>query len=242
MGIIDSYRYNRDLIDIKTIEEKKDINSDFKRLYNLIKNSESSNQYKIPPTFKFLEIKEFYLGLQNFEEIYEKYSYEFEKRGLGRKDSVHASFLFSFSDDCNYFLDYFPDNTSNDYTHFYPDETKGLRYRPMTTKEFIHKNSVCLIKFKSDKEISFYKLFEKIFSINKWKYNDYNLEKNNCCHFAEFILKELDSKLFTGKIIDDIIFTKYINYAEKEKNISLLIPKIFLDYLYSSTNIKNSYF
>lgn len=242
MGIGELYKYNRNLIDIKIIEEKKDINSDFGRLYNLIKDSKSSNQFNIPPSFKFLKIKEFFLGLQNFEEIYEKYSNEFEKRGLGREDSVHASLLFSFSDDCNYFLDYFPDRTSNDYTHFYPKESKGLRYKPMTIKEFINKNSVCLIKFKSDKNISFYELFEKIFSMNKWKYNDYNLEKNNCCHFAEFILKELDSKLFTGKIIDDIIFTKYIDYDEKEKFIRLLIPKIFLTYLliYSSQNIKNS--
>ena len=242
MGLGEFYKYNRNLIDIKNIEEKKDINSDFGRLYNLIKDSKSSNQFKIPPIFKFLKIKEFFLGLQNFEEIYEKYSNEFEKRGLGREDSVHASLLFSFSDDFNYFFDYFPDRTSNDYTHFYPDESKGLRYKPMTIKEFIYKNSVCLIKFKSDKNISFYELFEKIFSMNKWKYNDYNLEKNNCCHFAEFILKELDSKLFTGKIIDDIIFTKYIDYDEKEKYIRLLIPKIFLTYLpiYSSQNIKNS--
>ena len=116
-NIKDIYIFNRNLVDIKTIEEKKDKNNDYRILYNLIKESKSSNQFKIPPSFKFLKIKEFFLGLQNFEEIYEKYSDEFNKRGLERKDSVHASFLFSFSDDCNYFLDYFPDRTSNNYTH-----------------------------------------------------------------------------------------------------------------------------
>lgn len=238
-NIKDIYIFNRNLVDIKTIEEKKDKNNDYRILYNLIKESKSSNQFKIPPSFKFLKIKEFFLGLQNFEEIYEKYSDEFNKRGLERKDSVHASFLFSFSDDCNYFLDYFPDRTSNNYTHLYLDESKGLRYRPMTITEFIHKNSVCLIKCKSNKNISFYELFETIFSKNEWKSNDYDLENHNCCHFAEFILKELDSTFFTGKKIDDIIFTQYIDYDEKEKYINLLIPKIFSK-IFHIKNIKNS--
>ena len=225
----EAYSYNKNLVNINEIESKKGKIKDFEILYDLIKD-ESSNNSQIPLIFKFLKIKQFFLGLQNLEEIYEKYKDEFKKRGLRKEDSVHASLLFSFSDDCNYFLDYLPDSSNNDYILLYKNEKRGLRYRPMTIKEFIHKNDVCIIKLESNKNISLYELFEIIINTNKWKYNDYDLEKNNCCHFAEFILKTLDSKLYEGNISKDIIFTINIGNIKKDNYINSHIPKIFLNY------------
>ena len=74
---------------------------------------------------------------QNMEKIYFNHKAEFEKRQLSKKDSVHASLLFSFSNNCNYFIDYFPASSNSDFIHFYPNETKGLRYKEMTIKDFV---------------------------------------------------------------------------------------------------------
>ena len=222
---------HKDLNNVINIKLKKDINEDFKRLNDLMKNEEneeSSNKFKIPKIFKYLKIDNFILGLQNMEEIYNGYQAEFKKRNLSKRDSVHASLLFSFSNNCNYFIDYFPASSNSDFIHFYPNETKGLRYKEMTIENFIRFNSVCIIKLKSNKEITLYKLFENIYSNNKWKYENYDLEKNNCCHFAEYILKTLDSKLLTENIIEDILFTEYVEDSKKENSINSLIPKMFL--------------
>ena len=219
---------HKNLNNVKNIKLKKDSNEDFKRLNDLIGNLESLNKFKISNIFKFLKIDNLFLGLQNMEKIYNEYQAEFKKRNLSKKDSVHASLLFSFSNNCNYFIDYFPASSNSDFIPFYPNETKGLRYKEMTIEDFIRFNSVCIIKLKSNKGITLYNLFEKIYSDNKWKYENYDLEKNNCCHFAEYILKILDSKLLTENIIEDILFTEYIENSQKENSINSLIPKMFL--------------
>ena len=224
------YDYNKTPTNIENIENKKDENKDFGVLHELIKKKEE-NKYGIPCIFKFLKINTFYLGLKNLG-IYSRYKEEFESRNLGKKDSVHASLLFSFSNDCNYFLDYYPDtyNSSDEYIHFYNDENKGLRYKSMKMEEFIKYNSVCIIQLKTDKEMNFYDLFEIIYKDNNWRYKDYDLEKKNCCHFGKFILDKLESKLLTGDRMKDFIFTKYIKNSEKEKSIDAHIPKIFFNY------------
>ena len=81
---------------------------------------------------------------------------------------------------------------------------------------------------KSNEGITLYELFEKIYSYDKWKYESYDLEKNNCCHFAEYILKILNSKLLTENIMEDILFTEYVENNQKKNNIDSLIPKMFL--------------
>ena len=227
---------------VKTIKENKNSNEDFKRLNDLMEKVESSNAFKIPNIFKFLKIDNFFLGLQNMEEIYNNYKAEFERRKLSKKDSVHASLLFSFSDDCNYFIDFFPASSNSDFIHFYPNETKGLRYKEMTIKDFVSFNSVCIIKLKSNEGITLYELFEKIYSNNKWKYENYDLEKNNCCHFAEFILKILNSKLLSENIMEDILFTEYVENNQKKNNIDSLIPKIFLTIFKKKSDNLDNYF
>lgn len=227
---------------VKTIKENKDSNEDFKRLNDLMEKGESSNAFKIPNIFKFLKIDNFFLGLQNMEEIYNNYKAEFERRKLSKKDSVHASLLFSFSDDCNYFIDFFPASSNSDFIHFYPNETKGLRYKEMTIKDFVSFNSVCIIKLKSNEGITLYELFEKIYSNNKWKYENYDLEKNNCCHFAEFILKILNSKLLSENIMEDILFTEYVENNQKKNNIDSLIPKMFLTIFKKKSDNLDNYF
>ena len=227
---------------VKTIKENKDSNEDFKRLNDLMEKGESSNAFKIPNIFKFLKIDNFFLGLQNMEEIYNNYKAEFEKRKLSKKDSVHASLLFSFSNDCNYFIDFFPASSNSDFIHFYPNETKGLRYKEMTIKDFVSFNSVCIIKLKSNEGITLYELFEKIYSYNKWKYENYDLEKNNCCHFAEFILKILNSKLLSENIMEDILFTEYVENNQKKNNIDSLIPKMFLTIFKKKSDNLDNYF
>ena len=189
---------------IQDIIGGKDKNEDFKKLYNLIKMDKTPNPNQIPCIFKFLKIDTFFLGFQNLEGIYSSYKEEFEKRNLSKKDSVHASLLFSFSDDCMYFLDYYPEtnNSSDGFVQFYDNENKGLRYKIMTMEEFIQFNNLCIIKLKSElkseEPMTFYELFDLIYNENKWKYKDYDLEKNNCCHFAKFIIDKLKSKLLTG--------------------------------------------
>lgn len=234
MGICfirDLYEYNKTPIDVQTIREKKEENDDFKRLCKLIEKGESPNKKNIPKIFKFLKIDKFYLGLQNMEEIYDKYTEEFKSRKLNKKDSVHASLLFSFSGDCNYFIDYLPSSSNPSFIYCYPNEKKGLRYKEMTFEEFIHYNSVCIIRLKAEKNITLYELFENIYSDNKWKYENYNLEKNNCCHFAKYIMEMLDSTLYTKNKMEDIIFTVFVENNEKEKYIDKLIPYIFLTIL-----------
>ena len=230
MGIIsDQYNINKKLVDINEIKKNSNNNKDFQYIKDLIKE-ESFNNSQISSIFKFLKIKQFFLGLQKMEVIYEKYKDEFKKRDLKKEDSVHASLLFSFSNDCNYFFDYFPGYSNDDYIFLYKNEKRGLRYKPMTKKEFISKNNVCIIKLKSDNNISLYKLFDIIIKTNEWKYDNYNLEKNNCCHFAKFILKTLDSKLYEGDTLKDIIFTMYIDDKKKNDYINSHFPKIFLNY------------
>lgn len=223
-----AYQDNNNSANIKNIKENKDKNEDFMRIYSLLENDKHENKFQIPFVFKFLKIEEFFLGLQNLEGIYSRYKEEFEKRNLSKKDSVHASILFSFSDDCKYFLDYFPDNSTEDFIRFYQDNDKGLRYKAMTMEEFIHINSVCIIKLKSDKKMTLFELFEKIYSYNKWRYKDYDLENHNCCHFAKYILELLNSSLLTGNKVNDVIFTKYIENSKKEESILGHIPNIFL--------------
>lgn len=229
MGVyFDFYLYNKNATNVEKIKERKNENKDFHQICAIIESCPSSDKSKIPNIFKFLNINYFYLGLSNMEKIYYRYENEFKSRNLGLKDSVHASLLFTFENDCNYFIDYFPETWNFGYLPFYQEEKKGVRYKPMTIEEFICNNSVCIIKMKSNKKITLYDLFKTIYFENNWKYENYDLEKHNCCHFARFILKKLDADLLTGNKIEDILFTKFIEKEQKEEYIYSDIPNIFL--------------
>lgn len=224
MGI-SVYEYNDTYkTDIQEIKNNEKENNDFKTLNQLMNKFISKNNL-IPSEFKFLTIKILYLGLNSAEDIYNKYTKEFEKRGLKKKDSVHASFLFNFSDDCNYFIDYFPNKCDSTYSHLFKDEDKGIRYKNMSFEDFIHKNDICIIKLKSNKSMTFYQFLENIFNSNKWKYENYDLETNNCCHFGQNSLSVLDANIEDK--LNDILFTQIIKKS-KEASIEELIPEIFL--------------
>ena len=234
MGMCHDYNFliKSNKVDIEEINKYKNENKDFESICNLINigNRDKNIDLIISNSFKFLKIESFYLGLNSAEEIYNFYSKEFQIRGLSKEDSVHASLLFVFSDDCNYFVDYFPDRCSSEYNHVFKDEKKGLRYKVSNIKEFIEKNNICIINFKAQNIITFYELLNIIHSSGKWTFKNYDLEKNNCCHFCLYVLNILKAKLATDNIMNDIIFTKLVE-NKNEETINKLIPKIFLNYL-----------
>lgn len=213
-------------------EKMKNENEDFNKIHKIIKaqSLKKNENLIIPEVFHFLKIDSFYLGLNYAKNIYNYYSEEFQKLGLTKNDSVHASFLFNFSDECNYFVDYLPDKCDSEYKHIYKDEDKGVRYKISSIKEFVEKNDICIINLKAHKSMSFYDFFEKICSNEKWIYKNYNLETNNCCHFCLNALKELDAELYTKDKLNDILFTKLVKEENKNSEIVNVIPKLFLNY------------
>lgn len=221
----DNFGNNKNNINLKR-------NEDFERINDLIIANESklNNNLIIPKFFHFLKIKSFYLGFNSVENIYNRYCKEFQERGFNKKDSVHASLLFIFSDDCNYFIDFFPKECDSEYTHIYKNENKGVRYKKSNIKEFVQKNNICIIDFKSKKEMTFYELLDEMCSSEEWRADNYDLEKKNCCHFALRALELLDSSLSTNDKLNDVLFTKIFDDNNKKQEIDKIIPKIFSIY------------
>ena len=204
-------------------------NVDFEKINNLILANESkiNDNLIIPKVFHFLKIKSFYLGFNSIEKIYNQYYKQFQERGFNKKDSVHASLLFIFSDDCNYFVDFFPEECDSEYTHIYKNEKKGIRYKKSNVKEFVEKNNICIIDFKSKKEMTFYEFLDEMCSSEEWKASNYDLENKNCCHFTLKALELLDSSLSTNDKLNDVLFTKIFDDNNKNQEIDKIFYLIF---------------
>ena len=225
-----SYYYSDEpKTDMNAIKENKENNSDFKEINRLCKKDNQQQQNKkieINKTFKFLTIRNIWLGFNSCPDIYAKYKNHFKAKGLKKRDASHPSLFFDFGEGCSYYVDYMPDKGASRNAEFLYGTKLGLRYASKEFEEFVAHNDTLIIKLKANNQIKFYDYFTEICRNEDWTKDTHDYEKHNCNHFILKSLQLLNVELREDNFEENFLFPKLINSTKRDA-IKDLTPFIF---------------
>ena len=223
------YYSDKPKTDMQSIEENKNNNKDYNELNELIKkdknNKNEIEKFNLESSFKFLKIKNIYLGFNSANDIYEKYQKEFKDKNLEKRDASHPSLYFNFGEGCGYYVDYLPEKGESKNAIFLYKNDYGIRYCGKTIEEFIKHNDTVIIFLESKKGLSFYEYFIKVCEGDSWTKKDHNYENHNCNHFVLKSLQLLEVEFSKPNFVDNFLFTKEVN--NKKAAIKDEIPSNF---------------